>query len=172
MLLKSHVIFMGAVSSLIINTLSQFSLTLIFLFYFRGLFKLALYRPNSNLAFLPTSPSLHSHPAATSPPLPGCGAASHSVNRWTLLLPTQPLFLVHIVYAYRSCFLTDKFVLKATRLLVLPRINSWLPSLSSCVTSDKLAVPLSSPVVTLDKLKLTHQSFCLLLIPQVRVIKP
>ena len=27
MLLKSHVIFMGAVSSLIINTLSQFSLT-------------------------------------------------------------------------------------------------------------------------------------------------
>ena len=38
------------VSSLIINTLSQFSLTLIFLFYFRGLFKLALYRPNSNLA--------------------------------------------------------------------------------------------------------------------------
>ncbi len=46
---------------------------------------------------------------------------------------------------------------------MLPRINSWLPSFSSCVTSDKLAVPLSSPVVALDKLKLTHQSFCPLL---------
>ncbi len=54
---------------------------------------------------------------------------------------------------------------------MLPRINSWLPSLPSCVTSDKLAVPLSSPVVTLDKLKFTHQSFCPLLIPQVRVYK-
>ena len=65
--------------------------------------------------FLPTSPSLHSHPAATSPPLPGCGAASHSVNRWTLMLPTQPLFLAHIVYAYCSCF-TDKFIRRTTRL--------------------------------------------------------
>ena len=132
-------------------TVFQFTLYC-FLPYFRGLFKLALYRPNSNLAFLPTSPSLHSHPAATSSPLPGCGAASHSVNRWTLLLPTQPLFLVHIVYAYRSCF-TDKYSFKATRL-----------SLSRLI-ADKLAS--SSHLVSLDKHKLSQSPFHRLLLAVV-----
>ena len=99
-------------------------------------------------------------PPTHSPSCLARAASHHPVDR-TLTLLYECFYPVLC-----CCFLTDKFVLKPLALSpVLPRINSWLPSLfpSPRVTPDKLVVPISSPVVTLDKLKLTHQSFCPLL---------
>ena len=160
---------MGAVSSLIINTLSQFSLTLKLT---RGLFENWRLPPFYKPDLTHTVCTLIQQAPPTHSPLCLARAASHHPVDRTLTL------LYDCLYLFLCCCFTDKsFRLKPlvfplvwqrinSRLsspLVLPRINSWLPSLSSCVTSDKLAVPLSSPVVTLDKLKLTHQLFCPLL---------
>ena len=147
-------------SSLIINTLYQFTLTLNFSLT-RGLFETGVCRLFYKPDLTHTVCTLIQQAPPTHLPLCLARAASHHPVDRTLTLLYDCFYPV--LYC---CFLTDKFVLKPLALSpVLPRINSWLPSLfpSLCVTSDKLAVPLSSPVVTLDKLKLTHQSFCPLL---------
>ena len=110
------------------------------------------------------------HPADTARlachPSPG-RAASHSLVCEQMDIVAVDAFAAFIIVytLFIVVVLPINLFVRTTRPSVLPRINSWLPSLfpSLCVSSDKLAVPLSSPVVTLDKLKLTHQSFCPLL---------